>query len=125
MSSIRVLIADDHPSFRQGMRQVCAPESALEVVGEVQNGLAHRLQPDAVLMNVEMPVLDGVEATQSITAQTPSPRVIALTGCPKDKRVFSAIRMGACLGLPRDAVEGDFIKAIRFAHRVEHRLGFA
>jgi DNA-binding NarL/FixJ family response regulator len=125
MWPIRVLIADDHPSFRRGVRRVYGLERSWEAVGKVQSGhgavvLAHQLQPDVILMNAEMPVLDGVEATQSIATQSLSPRVIALATSPKDRRVLGMIRTGAYICMPREAAGDDFIKAIRVVHRVRH-----
>ena len=124
MSSIRVLIADDHSSFRQDLRQVCELEEDLEVVGEAGNGrevvaLAHQLQPDVILMDIDLSILDGVQATRLITAQSSSTRVIALTTCPKDERVFRAIRAGAYSCLCKDAAKSALTETIRAIHRGE------
>ena len=74
--SIRILIADDHRLFRQGLVQICESKGGFSLIAEAENGqeaveLAHRLKPDVVLMDIRMPVLDGVQATSKITAADP------------------------------------------------------
>ncbi len=123
-SSIRVLIADDHRLVRQGLRQICETVGHLEVVGEAENGreaveLARRLQPDVVLMDISMPVLDGVEATRLITAQSPAVRVIILTMYKQDRFVFEAIKAGARGYLLKDVDEQELVDAVRAVHRGE------
>ncbi len=90
MPPIRVLIADDHRLFRQGLRQICETVGGFEVVGEAENGqvavdLAHQLEPDVILMDINMPVLDGVQATSFIAENTPAVRVIILTMYRQDR----------------------------------------
>jgi DNA-binding NarL/FixJ family response regulator len=124
MSSIHVLIADDHSSFRQDLRQACELEEGLEVVGEAGNGrevvaLAHELHPDVVLIDIDLSLLDGVQATRLITAQSPSTHVIALTTCPRDERVLRAIRAGANSCLCKDVAKSALTEAIRAVHRGE------
>ena len=124
MPPIRVLIVDDHRLFRQGLRQICEVVGGFEVVGEAENGeqaidLARRLQPDVVLMDISMPVLDGVQATSSITENDPAMRVIVLTMFRQDRYVFEAIKAGARGYLLKDCDEQDLVDAIQAVHRGE------
>jgi NarL family two-component system response regulator LiaR len=124
MPPIRVLIADDHRLFRRGLRQVCETEGGFEVVGEAEDGrraieLAQSLEPDVILMDIEMPLVDGVEATRVITSESPAVRVIALTVYQEDKHVFEAIRAGAQGYLLKDVEEHTLVEAVRTVHRGE------
>jgi DNA-binding NarL/FixJ family response regulator len=124
MPPIRVLIADDHRLFRQGLRQICETVGHLEVVGEAENGeeaveLARRLNPDVVLMDIRMPVRDGVEATRLITESVPSARIIILTMYRQDQYVFEAIKAGARGYLLKDIDEQELVDAVRAVHRGE------
>lgn len=121
MSPIRVLIADDHRLFRQGVRYVCQA-GGIEVVGEAEDGweavrLARQLRPDVVLMDIRMPGLDGVEATRLITANQPEVRIIILTMYRQDQYVFEAIKAGAQGYLLKDIDEKELVEAIRAVHR--------
>ena len=124
MSSIRVLIADDHQLFRRGLRQVCELDGRFEVVGEAENGqqaveMVRSLQPDVVLMDIEMPILNGVRATSAIISENPAVCVIILTIYQEDKHVFEAIRAGAQGYLLKDVEEEILIEAIQTVHRGE------
>ena len=124
MSLIRVLIADDHRIVRQGLRHVCELAGGFRVVGEAENGqqavkLARQLQPDVILMDINMPVWDGVQATSLIVDANPSARVIILTMYRQDQYVFQAIKAGARGYLLKDIDEQDLIAAIRAVHRGE------
>jgi len=124
MSLIRVLIADDHRIVRQGLRHVCELAGGFRVVGEAEDGrqavkLARKLQPDVILMDINMPVLDGVQATSLIVDANPSARVIILTMYRQDRYVFQAIKAGARGYLLKDIDERDLIAAIRAVHRGE------
>jgi NarL family two-component system response regulator LiaR len=112
--AIRILIADDHSVVRQGLRMFLALDSDLDVVGEATNGkealeLARRLQPDVVLMDLLMPVMDGIAATGAIRRELPDTEVLALTSVLEDDKVVGAIRAGAIGYLLKDT-EGDELR---------------
>jgi DNA-binding NarL/FixJ family response regulator len=124
MSSIRVLLADDHKLFRQGLRQICEIKGGFEVVGEAESGqeavdLASQLKPDVILMDINMPVLDGVQATSYIAETDPAVRIIILTMYRRDDYVFDAIRAGARGYLLKDTDWEELIDAVRRVHRGE------
>lgn len=112
----RVLLVDDQPLVRTGLRALLEPEPDLEVVGEASNGeeaLARvsELAPDVVLMDVRMPVLDGVEATRRLAGS--SARVLVLTTFDLDEHVYDALRAGAVGFLLKDADRADLVRAVR------------
>jgi DNA-binding NarL/FixJ family response regulator len=124
LSPIRVLIADDHRIVRQGLRHVCELAGDLSVVGEAEDGQeavqqARQLQPDVILMDINMPLLDGVQATRRVAEAGLSTRVIILTMFRQDRYVFEAIKAGARGYLLKDVDEGDLVEAIRAVHRGE------
>jgi DNA-binding NarL/FixJ family response regulator len=124
MTPIRVLIVDDHQLLRQGLCQLCEVESDLAVVGEARNGreavdLARRLKPDVVLMDIRMPVMEGIQATHLITEDNPATRVIVLTSYRQDSYVYDAIKAGARGYLPKNTDWQDLLGAIRAVHRGE------
>lgn len=112
--AIRILIADDHSVVRQGLRMFLGLDQELDVVGEATNGaeavdMARQLQPDVVLMDLLMPVLDGIAATSTIRRELPSTEVLALTSVLEDEKVVGAIRAGAIGYLLKDT-EGDELR---------------
>lgn len=124
MAPIRMLLADDHRLFRQGMRQICEILGGFDVIGEAENGeeavhLAQALQPDVILMDIHMPFLDGVQATRLITENNPATRVIILTMYRQDRYVFEAIKAGARGYLLKDADEQELVDVVRAVHRGE------
>ncbi len=124
MSAIRVMLADDHRLFRQGLRQICELKGGCEVVAEAENGqqaveLALRLRPDVILMDIQMPVLDGVQAARQIMAQNPAARIIILTMYQQDNYVFEAVKAGVRGYLLKDADWPDVIAAIQAVQRGE------
>ncbi|MEU8678796.1 response regulator transcription factor [Streptomyces sp. NPDC048560] len=121
---IRVLIVDDQPLVRRGLSLILAPDPAFEVVGEAENGaravtLAAQLRPDVVVMDIRMPVLDGVGATRELAATVPEARVLALSTFDMDEYVVGALRAGAYGFLPKDSSPEDLSAAIRTVHAGE------
>jgi NarL family two-component system response regulator LiaR len=117
---IRVLIADDHEVVRQGLRTFLEIDPELEVVGEAADGreavrLAHRLRPDVVLMDLLMPELDGIVATQLIRQELPDTEVMALTSVLEDASVVGAVRAGAIGYLLKDTRAKELRQAIKAA----------
>ena len=126
-SSIRIVISDDHPVVRAGLRGMLDIEGDLEVVGEASNGrealsLVGRLDPDVVLMDLQMPELDGVTATQLIRDRHPETNVLVLTTYDTDADITRAINAGAVGYLLKDAPRQDLFHAIRAAARGESVL---
>jgi DNA-binding NarL/FixJ family response regulator len=114
----RVLIADDQALVRSGFRLIVETREDLEVVGEAENGedavrLVAELAPDVVLMDVRMPVLDGIEATRRIAASDSPARILVLTTFDLDEYVYAAIRAGASGFLLKDVRPSDLVDAIR------------
>ncbi len=124
MTPIRILIADDQRLFRQGLRQICEILGKFEVVGEAENGqeaveLTRQLKPDVVLIDIQMPILDGVKATQLITAENPDVKVLVLTMYRQDSYVFEAVKAGARGYLLKDIDEQKFVDAVEAVQRGE------
>jgi DNA-binding NarL/FixJ family response regulator len=121
--SIRLLIVDDQELVRTGFRLFLETQDDLEVVGEAGDGAeaierAHELRPDVVLMDIRMPIMDGVEATARLAGAStePRPRVIVLTTFDLDEYVFGALRAGAAGFLLKDAPRERLLEAIRVVH---------
>jgi DNA-binding NarL/FixJ family response regulator len=117
---IRILIVDDHGVVRQGLRMYLALDPELEVVGEAANGaealrLTHALKPDVVLMDLLMPVMDGIAATEAIRRERPEVEVIALTSVLEDSAVYGAMRAGAIGYLLKDTKADELCRAIKAA----------
>jgi two-component system, NarL family, response regulator LiaR len=124
---ISVLIVDDHPIVRHGLRTLLDLQDDIRVVGEAINGkeavdLAARLKPDVVLMDLVMPELDGISATRQISALNLSTRVIALTSFVEDEKVIPALQAGAVSFLLKDVLPTELLDAIRAAYQGETRL---
>ena len=119
MNRIRVLIADDHPVFRYGLRALLQTEAmSIEVVGEAATGeevvaLATQVSPEVILMDVNMPGLNGIEATRRILSATPQVGILMLTMFDDDESVFAAIRLGARGYLLKGAEGEETLRAIR------------
>jgi DNA-binding NarL/FixJ family response regulator len=117
---IRILIADDQDIVRQGLSVILKHEPEIEVIGTAANGrdaidLTVRLKPDVVLMDLQMPVLNGIQATRAITEKSPQTRVVVLTTYASDDWVFDAVRAGACGYLLKDSDSAEIVRAVRGA----------
>jgi DNA-binding NarL/FixJ family response regulator len=115
---LRVLIVDDHPVFRDGMRGMLESIPEVTVAGEAENGqeavqLATELRPDIVLMDIGMPEMNGIEATRALLLACPTARVLVLTMYEEPDSVFSALRAGARGYLLKDARSDEIVRAIR------------
>jgi DNA-binding NarL/FixJ family response regulator len=118
--AIRILIADDHSVVRQGLRMFLGLDPDFEIVGEASDGaqalaLARQLKPDVILMDLLMPVMDGIEATAAIRRELPDVEVIALTSVLEDASVIGAVRAGAIGYLLKNAEADELCRAIRAA----------
>jgi two-component system response regulator NreC len=118
MKKLRILLADDHIVVRTGLRALLERQPNLEVVGETENGretveLAASLEPDVVVMDVAMPVLNGIEATKTIVTQRPATAVVILSMHADESYVMRALKAGARGYLLKDSAAGDLISAIQ------------
>jgi DNA-binding NarL/FixJ family response regulator len=116
--TVRVVLADDQPLVRAGLRVLIADTPGLDVVGEAATGaqavqLARDLRPDVVVMDIRMPGMDGIEATRMITADQAAARVMVLTTFDDDDYVYAALRAGASGFLVKDMAMEDILGAIR------------
>lgn len=125
---IRLLLVDDHDIIRQGLRSLLETKPDLEVVGEAQNGeeaiaKVAALQPDIVLMDVRMPIMDGVAATREICQQFKATKVLVLTTFDHDDYVSQAMRLGAKGYLLKDTHSDDLATAIRAIYKGYTQMG--
>jgi two-component system response regulator NreC len=124
MAKIKILIVDDHAIVREGVRMILAKESDLEVVGEAADGqealdLVKRLQPLVVVMDISMPGMGGIEATQTIRETFPAVQVLALTMHEDETYVFQLLRAGAAGYVLKRAAAQDLVQAVRAAAKGE------
>jgi DNA-binding NarL/FixJ family response regulator len=124
MTRIRILIADDHPVVREGLAAMLDRQEDMEVVGDAPDGAAAvaraaETSPDVILMDLRMPVMDGVEAMRAIAARQPSVHFIVLTTYDNDEYIFKGIEAGARAYLLKDSPREELFKAIRAVHRGE------
>lgn len=122
MSNVRVLLADDHSLFREGIRSLLEDQDDIEIVGEAEDGLevvglAAELKPTVILMDINMPVIDGVEATRTILENDEAIGIIILTMYPQDEYIFEALKAGAKAYLLKDTRSKRLLEVIRAVHR--------
>ena len=127
MTPIKLMIVDDHAIVREGLSMLLSEEATIEVVGEASNGneavlRAKALQPQVILMDLMMPEMDGIAATQAIRQSSPNCQIIVLTSFAEDQRVPDAIQAGAIGYLLKDVLKGDLLAAIHAAVRGEPTL---
>ena len=125
--TIRVLIVDDHTIVRKGIRALLTEIAGIEVVGEAADGQeaivhATRLCPDVILMDLAMPLLDGIEATRQIKALQPESRILVMTSFATDDKVLPAIKAGALGYLLKESAPEDLVQAIHQIYRGESSL---
>jgi DNA-binding NarL/FixJ family response regulator len=118
--TIRILLVDDHAVVRQGLRMFLGLDPELDIVGEASDGaealrLAHSLKPDVVLMDLVMPVMDGISAIGAIRRELPDTEVIALTSVLEDEKVIGAVKAGAIGYLLKDTQAEELCRAIKAA----------
>jgi DNA-binding NarL/FixJ family response regulator len=121
MDKIKVLLVDDHPIMRDGIRALLSLHDDIEIVGEASEGKeaiekARELAPDVVVMDIAMPGMDGLEATRRITKQNPQAKVLVLTQHDNKEYVLSAIKAGCTGYVPKRALSSELLSAIRAVH---------
>jgi DNA-binding NarL/FixJ family response regulator len=121
VNPIRILIVDDHPFLREGVRAVLETQQDLRVVGEAGDGkeaidVFEALQPDVVLMDLQMPVMDGVDAITGICSRWPAARILVLTTYSGDAQALRALRAGAVGYLLKSSLRTELLDAVRSVH---------
>lgn len=120
MPAFRILLADDHDLFREGLAGLIDAQPDMAVVGQAGDGLealtqARDLRPDLIVMDIKMPVCDGLEATRLIRDEWPEARILVLTVHDEDEKLFEAIKSGASGYLLKDTNSADFLRGLRSA----------
>ncbi|MFL7891966.1 MAG: response regulator [Anaerolineales bacterium] len=128
MDSIKIIIADDHTLLRDGLRALFASLSDIEVIGEAETGAevitkAADLQPDVILMDIQMPGINGIQATRQIVSDHPQIGIIVVTMFKDDDSVFAAMRAGARGYILKGADQEEMLRAIRAVARGEALFG--
>jgi NarL family two-component system response regulator LiaR len=126
-NAIRILIADNHPLMRRGLRSLLALEPGVELVGEAEDGVvavaqARALRPDVILIDLLMPRQDGLQAIAEIVGQNPEARILVLTALADDDQAFQVIQAGARGYLLKDLPARELLRAIRDVYRGERTL---
>ena len=126
MNATRILIADDHPVFRDGIRKLLEEQAGLQVIGQADDGeeavrLARELVPDIVIMDIVMPKLNGIEATTQIKASLPGTAVLLLSGYDYESSVLAALRAGAAGFLSKGTRSKELLDAIEAIRKGEPR----
>jgi len=121
---IRVVIADDHRLFREGIRLILRNEKAIEIVGEAVNGLqtinvVNDLKPDVVLLDIKMPEMDGIQVIPPIRQKSPNTKALMLTASMDEAKIFKSLKAGAKGYLSKDSSVSDLTKAIKAVHQGE------
>ena len=124
MEKIRVIIAEDHTFVREATRQLLEQEPDIEIVGEATDGaeavaLADRLNPDVAIVDISMPVMSGIEATERIKAVRPGTAVLILTQYDDDQYIFALLAAGAAGYLLKDVPSTEIVRAVRSVHAGE------
>jgi DNA-binding NarL/FixJ family response regulator len=119
---------DDHPLFRQGLRDVLEIEPRMEVVGEASDGeqaieRIHELEPDVVLMDINLPNMNGLQVTKQIAPAMPDTRFVMITGYDDAEQVFHALRAGASAYCPKDITPDVLIEVITAVHQGQYAVG--
>jgi DNA-binding NarL/FixJ family response regulator len=122
MQPITVMLVDDHPVFRQGLRRVLESEDDLDVIAEVDDGLealrvARELAPEVILLDINLPSMNGLQVARSLKDTVMDINIIMLTAYHDDQQVFHAIRAGASAYFPKDVSPRRLIEAIRLVHQ--------
>lgn len=128
MRKISVMIVDDHPFFRQGLRDVLEVEQDLDVVGEACDGeealrLIRELAPNVVVMDINIPAINGIQVTRRLRAEKPQVNVVVLTAYDDEEQVFHAIRAGASAYYPKDVTPYKLVTAIRQVNQGYYVIG--
>jgi len=124
-TSIRILIVDDHPMVRRGLKSLLSSYPDIQVVAEVGDGIAAvemavQLAPEIILLDIQMPELDGVEVAQRLRRVAPAAKIIALTAFDNQEYVFNAIQAGVYAYLLKSTSDDTLIEAIRHVHQGKH-----
>lgn len=124
-TAIRVLIVDDHPMVRRGLKSLLSSYSDIEIIGEAGDGVtaldkAVQLTPDIVLLDIQMPELDGVEVAQRLRRVAPKAKIIALTAFDNQEYVFNAIQAGVYAYLLKSTSDDTLVEAIRHVQQGKH-----
>lgn len=122
MDKIKILVVDDHALMRDGIRALLAMDGNIEIIGEASDGReaiekVQELSPDVVIMDIAMPIMDGLEATRRITKKNPGVKILVLTQYDNREYILSAIKAGATGYVPKKAVGSELISAIQAVHK--------
>jgi DNA-binding NarL/FixJ family response regulator len=123
-SKIRIVIAEDHKLFREGLRSILKDDKSLEIVGEAANGLqainvVRDLKPDVILLDINMPVMDGIQIIPAIRQKSSGTKVLMLSAAKDETTILKSLRAGAKGYLSKDTSTSSLIKAIKVVHKDE------